>query len=99
MTISKKSISYTDNIADVLVTPIYMYQSVPLTTNLGTVTKYIQMIRSEVLDNSSTICGTHSIDNNGVVWGWGLNDDGQVGNNTSTSIIYSSPVSSYKIKK
>jgi alpha-tubulin suppressor-like RCC1 family protein len=89
--------AYTDYFADIITTPLYMYQSVPVTTNLGTITKYLQLIRSEVLDNGHILGSMCGIDNNGYAWTWGTNGDGNLGDNTTTN--NSSPVSVVGDKK
>jgi len=83
-TITPTSTSYTDNFADIIVTPLYFYQSVPVTTNLGTLVKYLQFIRSEVLDNAHLVTRGGALDNDSYLWTWGDNAKGQLGNNSTT---------------
>jgi len=76
--------AYTDNFADIIVTPLYMYQSVPQVTSSGTFLKYIQLIRSEVLDNAHVLGNMAMLDTMGYAWTWGVNISGQLGDNTTT---------------
>ena len=82
---------YADYFADILLTPIYSFQSIPVTTNTGTQIKYIQLLRSEVLSNIAIVNNTAALDDNNFAWTWGPNSNGQLGNNTTTNS--STPIS------
>lgn len=94
-TVAKSALTSTDtkylNIGDVISTPIYAYQSVPLTIGGTPTTKYIQTIRAEVLDAQVRLYPQRVVDNNNILWAWGTNANGNLGCNTTTE--YSSAVS------
>ncbi len=91
---------YVDNFADIVVTPIYFYQSVPVTTTVGTVIKYLQYIRSEVLNNARLLTPYCALDRDFFLWSWGSNTNGQLGNNSTTaSSVPVSVVGNYKFNQ
>ena len=62
----------------------------------GTTVSYYSPVQIGLLTNwkqvsfsKSTLTG-YSLKNNGTLWGWGINDQGQLGNNSTTN--YSSPI-------
>jgi len=82
--IAPSTTNYTDSFIDMLTTPLYSYQSIPITTNAGTVLKYLQYIRPEVLANGHVLTAFSALDNNEFLWSWGKNNtNGEWGNNTT----------------
>ena len=76
----------TSNIGDVFSNGIYDYTTI----NLSTGTRYQQFIRNEVVDGAG-LAGGFAVDTAGVLWTWGPNDQGQLGDGTTAS--RSSPIS------
>ena len=97
-TLAPTNVSYVDLLVDLITTPIYAYQSVPLVINGVSTTKYLQTIRSEVVDSQTKFLPKAALDKNNNLWAWGAtSSSGQLGNNTTNdssipvSVFFSSP--------